>query len=231
MSAIIELRSASKTYKQGAAWSRGRLIRAVDNVTLSLKAGRRLALIGASGSGKSTLGRLILGLEPPDSGEALLKGKNWKSVPRAARRAVQAVFQNSHGAVNPGFTALDIIEEPLKNFDNMPPPARRARVEELLHQVGLKSEDMTKHPHQFSGGELQRVCLARALAPRPELIVLDEALSALDESNQERVLRLLEETRTAADCGFVMISHDMRIVKNFADDVLVMENGKAHPFA
>lgn len=233
---LIELRDVRRTYTPGAGLlRRGQIVRAVDGVTLAIPPSARLAVIGASGSGKSTLGRLILGLEKPDAGEVLYRGQNRHVLrgddKQRARRAVQAVFQNAYDAVNPDFTAFDIIGEPLKNFDGMPDAPRRARVEELLEMVGLAGRDMKKQPLQFSGGELQRVCLARALAPRPELIVLDEATSGLDTPSQTRILRLLDDIGRETGCAYVMISHDLRAVRKFAGSVAVMDNGRLAAYA
>lgn len=222
MPPLIELRDVTRVYRQGGILRSGKTVRAVDGVSLAIEPGRRVAVVGASGSGKSTLGRLILGLERPDSGDVLFRGESMLR----PRREVQAVFQNSHGAVNPRFTAGAIIGEPLKNFYGMKGPALGARAEELLLRVGLRAEDGKKYPHQFSGGELQRICLARALAPEPELIVLDEAVSSLDAAHQARILRLLAGIGEEKKCAFVFISHDPRTAKNFADSVVTMKNGK-----
>lgn len=227
---IVELIAVGKTYRQGGAWTGRRVVRAVDNVSLSIRAGRCLALVGPSGSGKSTLGRLVLGLEKPDSGQVLYKGKPLAGLrgaeKRQARRNIQVVFQNSQGAVNPRFIAKDIVGEPLVNFDKLTGDALRGRVAELLEMVGLDPGDMDKYPHQFSGGELQRICLARALAPSPELVVLDEAVSSLDMLNQSLVLEVLARIGKDSGAAFLFITHDLRVVCQAADAVAVMERGR-----
>lgn len=227
---LLELRKVSKTYRQGEMWRRGRLVRAVDGVSLTVEAGRCLAVVGASGSGKSTLGRMALGLEKPDSGTMFYRGEDfWQlrdEAVRTARRGIQVVFQNSHGAVNPRFSAYDIIGEPLRNFDGLRGAVLRDRVGELLERVGITPGDMDKRPHQFSGGELQRICLARALAPRPGLIVLDEAVSSLDMVSQSRILRLLAEVKRETGTAYLFISQDLRVVCRVADSLAIMDGGR-----
>ena len=232
---IIRLENVSKTYRQGGLWGKKREVRAVDGISLNIAPGQCLAVVGPSGSGKSTLGRLALGLERPDSGTVLYKGKALTSLrgeeKRAARRNVQVVFQNSQGAVNPRFTAKDIIGEPLTNFEQLRGRKLSERVAGLLEKVGLSESDMEKLPHQFSGGELQRICLARALAPEPELVVLDEAVSSLDMLNQARVLELIAGIKKDTGTAFLFISHDLRVVCEVADSLAVIDRGKLAGYA
>ncbi|MCD8349057.1 MAG: dipeptide/oligopeptide/nickel ABC transporter ATP-binding protein [Planctomycetaceae bacterium] len=226
---IVSVSNVSKVYRQAGLWHRGRTVRAVDGVSLDIAEGQCLALVGASGSGKSTLGRIVLGLERPDGGSVSYRGRDLWSLSgdeaARARRDVQVVFQNSHGAVNPRFSACDIVGEPLMNFDSLRGRALRDRVADLLAQVGVDPSEMDKLPHQFSGGELQRICLARALAPKPGLIVLDEAVSSLDMLNQARILRLLETVKRETGTAYLFISHDLRVVCRLADSLAVMEAG------
>lgn len=228
---LLELKNVSKSYRQGGVWGKRREVRAVRRADIALEAGRCLAVVGASGSGKSTLGRLALGLERPDGGEILYRGEplhrglSW--VNSSVRRDLQVVFQNSQGAVNPRFTARDIIGEPLVNFFSLRGGALSDKVAELLTSVGLSPDEMDKLPHQFSGGELQRICLARALAPKPALIVLDEAVSSLDMLNQSRILDLLDAVKHDTGTAFLFISHDMRVVCRLADAVTVMADGES----
>ncbi len=235
---LVELRDARRTYRRGRfplSLLPGRAVRAVDGVSLAIESGSRLALVGASGSGKSTLGRLLLGRERPDGGAVLFHGRDWRSLRGEeqfrALRAVQTVPQNAFETVKPHFTAFDIIGEPLRNFDKMEDAPRRRRVEELLETVGLSTGDAAKKSLEFSWGELQRVCLARALATRPELLVLDEATSGLDTPAQTRILRLLEEIGEQTGCAYVLISHDLRAVRRFAASVAVMDGGRLVAYA
>lgn len=226
----FETIQVSKTYRRGNLWGARKQIRAVHNVSLAIAPGTCLALAGASGSGKSTFGRLLLGLERPDSGTIHYNGISplllHGSAKKQARRSVQSVFQNIHGSVNPRFTARDIIAEPLINFDNLSGSSLTGAIEDLLAEVGLENIDPSKRPHQFSGGELQRICLARALAPRPELIILDEALSSLDMNNQARILSLLSRIRQTHGTALLFITHDMRLAAAAADSLAIMEEGE-----
>lgn len=227
---LMELRDICKNYRQSGVWKRARFVQALNSVSLTIEPGKCLAVVGASGSGKSTLGRIVLGLERPDGGVALYKGAAYFKLPkkerRFARRAVQVVFQNSYGAVNPRFTGLEIVGEPLRYFSGLRGAALKDKAAKLLDEVGLSSAMLEKRPHQLSGGELQRLCLARALAPDPELIVLDEAVSALDMLTQRRVLALLRRIKQERNTAFLFISHDLRTVGNMADSLAVLRGGR-----
>ncbi|MCC8108983.1 MAG: dipeptide/oligopeptide/nickel ABC transporter ATP-binding protein [Planctomycetes bacterium] len=224
---LLEVRSVRKHYRRGSLFGRRDGVDAVGGVSFRLEAGRCLALAGPSGSGKSTLARLVLGLETPDSGEVLFRGQPVAArTGPYARRAVQAVFQNSLGAVNPRFSAKDIIAEPLRNFFHLRGPALTERVGDLMAEVGLDPAMMNKYPHQWSGGELQRLCIARALAPGPDLLVLDEAVSSLDMLNQARIIELLTRLRRDRKTAYLFITHDMRVVAAVADSLAVMDQGK-----
>ncbi len=229
---LLEVRNVRKHYRRGGLFGRRDGVDAVAGVSFRLEAGRCLALAGPSGSGKSTLARMVLGLEMPDAGEVLFRGQPVAArTGRDARRAVQAVFQNSLGAVNPRFSAKDIIAEPLRNFFDLRGTALTARVGDLMAEVGLDPGSMEKYPHQFSGGELQRICIARALAPGPDLLVLDEAVSSLDMLNQARILDLLARVRRDRATAYLFITHDMRVVAAVADSLAVMDRGRICHYA
>lgn len=204
--------------------------RVLAGVDLSIKEGECLALLGESGSGKSTLGRLILGLERPDGGSISFRGKavadSTGAERRNFRRAVQAVFQDSIGAVDPRFSIARIVEEPLRHLTGLDEAARRKRVVELLELVAIDPAEMTKLPIQMSGGQLQRVCIARALAPSPDLVVLDEAVSNLDLALQIATLDLLAELRQRLGTAYLFITHDLRLARRFADCVAVLHEGR-----
>jgi len=231
---LIELEGIHKSYRQGGLFGGKKAVTVLKGVNLTVEAGRCLGLLGSSGCGKSTTGRLALGLEPPDQGRVLYKGLDLNRMNRAEkrlwRRNCQVVFQNSQGAVNPRHPAGRIIAEPLMNFD---PNAKnsRAAAAELLKKVGLAESDLDKLPHQFSGGELQRVCIARALALRPEFILLDEAVSSLDMLSQGLVLDLLSELKRETGTAFLFISHDLRLLMKISDSLAVMDQGKITSFA
>ncbi|MCC8167604.1 MAG: dipeptide/oligopeptide/nickel ABC transporter ATP-binding protein [Planctomycetes bacterium] len=229
---LLEVRNVRKHYRRGGLFGRRDSVEAVNGVSFHLEAGRCLALAGPSGSGKSTLARLVLGLETPDAGEVLFRGQPVAArTGRDDRRAVQAVFQNSLGAVNPRFSAKDIIAEPLRCFFGLRGTALTAKVGDLMAEVGLDPNSMEKLPHQFSGGELQRICIARALAPGPELLVLDEAVSSLDMLNQARIVELLAQVRQDRKTAFLFITHDMRVVAAVADSLAVMDRGRICHYA
>lgn len=227
---LIELRGIRKSYRQGGLLGGRRSVEVLCGVDLAIEPGKCLGLLGASGCGKSTTGRLILGLEKPDEGSVLYKGRDLRILDgeekRLFRRNCQVVFQNSHGAVNPRHRAWSIVAEPLVNFGNMSRAALRDRAAALLKRVGLNESDLDKLPHQFSGGELQRVCIARALALNPEFIVLDEAVSSLDMLNQSLVLDLLADLKRESGVTFLFISHDLRVLLKISDALAVMDRGR-----
>lgn len=227
---LIELRAVRKSYRQGGILGGRRTVEVLSGVDLTIEPGRCLGLLGASGCGKSTTGRLILGLEKPDGGRILYKGQDLsrmdKEQKNVFRRNCQVVFQNSHGAVNPRFRAWSIVTEPLSYFESLGKNELREKAGELLKKVGLSEEDADKLPHQFSGGELQRVCIARALALSPEFILLDEAVSSLDMLNQSLILDLLEQLKTNTGTTFLFISHDLRVLLKISDALAVMNEGR-----
>lgn len=227
---LIELKEVIKEYRQGGFLGGKRKIQVLTGVNLAVAPGQCLGLLGASGCGKSTTGRLVLGLERPDRGQVLYKGQNLKKMnfneKQHWRRNCQVVFQNSHGAVNPGHQAWDIVTEALTNFE----PAKKSELKEraavLLQRVGLSPDDLHKLPHQFSGGELQRLCIARALALNPEFILLDEAVSSLDMLTQNRVLDLLAQLKEESGVAYIFISHDLRVLLKICDSLAIMGQGR-----
>jgi nickel transport system ATP-binding protein len=227
---LIELKSVCKSYRQGGIFNTSNSTEVLKNIDLSIAPGACIGLLGRSGSGKSTMGRLVLGLEKPDSGDIRYDGKSILSMTRAEyrefRRNVQVVFQNSLGSVNPRFTASQIIAEPLLNFESYTSRALARKIGGLMEQVGLAASDADKFPHQFSGGELQRICIARAVSLAPRLIVLDEAVSSLDMLIQAQVLKLLRDLQQDTGVSYLFISHDIRIVAGFCDEVAIMDRGR-----
>ncbi|MDQ8726973.1 nickel import ATP-binding protein NikE [Bradyrhizobium sp. LHD-71] len=203
---------------------------ALQNVSLQIAEGETVALVGQSGCGKSTLARLLAGLEHPNEGDVLFEGRSLRAFSRADwfayRRVVQMVFQDPISAVNPRHSIEAIIAEPLRHLTALGEKERSAKVAELLASVGLRPQDTTKRPAQMSGGQLQRVCIARALAPEPKLIVLDEAVSNLDLLLQMQMLDLLRELQTRARVSFLFITHDLRLVERFCSRVIVLDEGR-----
>jgi peptide/nickel transport system ATP-binding protein len=203
---------------------------ALKGVSFDLMAGETMAIVGESGSGKSTLARILLRLDEPDSGSALWKGRDLFMMPPAElyklRRDLQMVFQDPTQSLNPRMTAYQLISEAWIIHPEILPKAKwRTRVAELLLQVGLGPEHMGRYPHQFSGGQRQRIAIARALALEPQLIICDEAVSALDVSVQAQVIALLDKLRREMGIAFIFIAHDLPVVRDFADHVMVMQEG------
>lgn len=227
---LLQLQNICKSYQSGRGFGSSQRNQVLGGVNLNIEPGSCMGLLGRSGSGKSTLGRIALGLETPDAGTVFYKGKNIallkKEEFRNFRRNVQVVFQNSLGSVNGRFRAFDIVAEPLRNFEALTQRQLTENVDQLLRQVGLNPADAGKYPHQFSGGELQRVCIARAIALNPELIVLDEALSSLDMLIQVRIIALLQELQQRLKIAFLFISHDLRVVLRMADRIAIMQTGR-----
>ncbi|WP_082905957.1 ABC transporter ATP-binding protein [Bradyrhizobium centrolobii] len=206
------------------------MVKAVDGVSFTLEAGKTLALVGESGCGKSTVSRLVLRLIEPDAGSVRFDGRDLLSLDagalRAFRRQAQIIFQDPYASLNPRMTVGQILTEPLTLHDLVPPPQRRARVDELLRLVGLEPRLARRYPHEFSGGQRQRIAIARALAVEPKLIICDEPVSALDVSIRSQILNLLRELQDRLGLAYIFVSHDLAVVKHIADRVAVMNLGQ-----
>jgi peptide/nickel transport system ATP-binding protein len=209
----------------------GEVVRALDGVSFTLEPGETLGVVGESGSGKSTLAKTLLRLEAPTSGEARFRGQDIFTLEGKAllafRRKVQVVFQDPFASLNPRMSVFDLVAEPWTIHRDVLPKARwRERVAELLEQVGMSAGHMARFPHQFSGGQRQRIAIARALALEPELIICDEAVSALDVSIQAQVIALLKALRDRLGLAYLFIAHDLPVVHDIADRLIVMHRGK-----
>ena len=220
---ILNVSGLTQTFRQSRGlFTAPNVIRAVQDVSLDLRAGETLAVVGESGSGKTTLGRAIIGLTKPDAGLVTLD----LGPDRAARplwQDLRMVFQDPMSSLNARMTVFDIIADPLRRAGGAKPAAR---VYELLDRVGLDPEHAARYPHAFSGGQRQRIGIARALAPDPRIVILDEPVSALDVSVQARILRLLTDLQDDLGLAYIFISHDLDVVAGMAHRVAVMHRGE-----
>jgi nickel transport system ATP-binding protein len=202
----------------------------LSNISLTIEEGTCLGLLGTSGAGKSTLGKVILGLKRPQYGQVLFQGHDIytadKPIRQKIRRNLQAVFQDSYSSVNPQMTAERIIAEPLENYEKLTMAEQKRTVIELLERVGLSEEDLKKYPNQFSGGQLQRINIARAISLKPKLIVLDESVSSLDMVNQTLILELLKELKADFGLSYLFITHDIKAAYTISDKLGLLEKGE-----
>ena len=203
---------------------------AVDGVSLEIEEGKTYGLVGESGSGKSTIGKSIIGLEHVTSGKVIYEGEDVTNKARRRtsdyNRNVQMIFQDSLSSFNPKKRILDIVAEPLRNFERLSPDEERKRVIELMEIIGLSEEALLKYPHQFSGGQRQRIGVARALASNPRLIIADEPVSALDLSVQAQVLNYMKRIQDEFNLSYLFISHDLGVVKHMCDELFIMYRGR-----
>jgi oligopeptide/dipeptide ABC transporter ATP-binding protein len=226
---VLEGRELVKLFRGRGTW-RGRVVRAVDGVSVTVRAGETIGIVGESGCGKSTLARLLLGLEKPETGVVLFKGLNVSTLDaeqhRDYRRGAQMIFQNPQQSFNPMFTVGWSIRDGLRLTNGLSRSEKKWRAGELLEKVGLDKSLQFRTRDEVSGGELQRAALARALAVDPEVLVLDEPTSALDASVQGQIVQVLLDLQTELRLGYLLITHDMRIVRMMAQHVIVMYLGQ-----
>jgi ABC-type glutathione transport system ATPase component len=227
--AMLEASQLTKIYGSG-----DNAPRVVDRVSFSIERGETLGLVGESGSGKSTIARMVLGLIPPTSGAVLFDGHPITGVPQSSlrplRRRMQPVFQDPYAALNPRMTVEQIVTEPLVIHERAGRAERRSRCQELLRQVGMDDSALRRYPHEFSGGQRQRINIARALALRPELLVLDEPVSALDVSVGAQIVNLLRDLQREFGLTYLFISHSMPLVRYLATNIAVLKGGKLVEF-
>ena len=224
---LLEARNLRKDFPVG----RRQALHAVADVSLTLRKGETLGLVGESGCGKSTLGRMLMHLLKPTGGEVLLRGEPVSGLSDREflkyRRQLQMVFQDPYASLNPRMNVRDLIAEPLETYRMYRTKEETTRkVLELMDTVGLPAEYLYRYPHQFSGGQRQRIAVARAIAPDPELVVCDEPVSALDVSVQNQILNLLRELQKSRGLTYLFISHDLSVIRHISDRIAVMYLGK-----
>ncbi|WP_226526857.1 ABC transporter ATP-binding protein [Metabacillus niabensis] len=220
---MLRVDSVEKSYKKGGLFSVKRQ-NVLKNVSFECESGECLGIIGESGSGKSTLGRLIIGIEKPDRGHVLLNERNV--VERRVRSGhISAVFQDYKSSINPFFTVEEAIMEPMK-IQSKNRQEMKDKILILLNQVGLPSSYRNKYPHELSGGEVQRVCIARAISTEPTCILLDEAISSLDVSVQTQVLDLLKDLKRMYNMSYIFITHDIQAAAYICDRVIIFKDGQ-----
>jgi oligopeptide transport system ATP-binding protein len=233
---VLEARRLQKTFpipdshSNSFFRSRDIHVKVVDDLSLTIHQGEILGLVGESGSGKSTLGRLLIRLIKPTSGEIFFRGENFLSLSgkalRSRRKNFQMIFQDPAGSLDPRMTVRQILSQPFQLHFSLSSSQLEAKVRELLEQVGLDENTLDRHPHEFSGGQRQRLCIARAIALAPSLIICDEPVSSLDVSIQSQILNLLKDLQRKFSLSYLFISHDLSVIEFICDRVAVMYLGK-----
>ncbi|MDO5688717.1 MAG: ATP-binding cassette domain-containing protein [Tissierellia bacterium] len=230
---IIEVKNLKKDYvlgKGGWFWEKPEILHAVNDISFSVKKGETLGIVGESGCGKSTAARLIAQLIEPTGGEVFYKGKSLSKITgeqtREVRRDIQMIFQNPLASLDPRKRILQLLVEPLEIHGIGDGNSQKEKAFEMLKKVGLRPEHAYRYPHEFSGGQSQRINIARALMLEPKIVICDEPVSALDVSIQAQVINLLIELQEQLDLTYLFISHDLNVVRYFCDRIVVMYYGK-----
>ena len=226
---ILEVRNISKAFSVSRGWFgfNKQQLRAVRAISLSVHKGQTLGVIGESGCGKTTLARMLVGLQLPDAGEIIINNQNLQRLDPVQRgRAIQYVFQDPISSLNPRMTIGRSLETPLRCLHSLTSAQRKAAIAEIIHAVKLPVDSLARYPHEFSGGQAQRISIARALLAQSPLIVLDEPVSALDVSVQAQIIELLTEIKQKFDLTYIFISHDLAVIEAFCDQVAVMYFGE-----
>jgi peptide/nickel transport system ATP-binding protein len=228
---VLEVRKLSKSFYTRAGLFGTKEFKAVQDVSFVLPRGKTLGVVGESGSGKTTVGLTLLRLHKATGGQALFEGKDLIAMPdkeyQPYKRRIQIIFQNPYASLNPRFTVGQILLEPMRIHGILSDDrARTAHAYQLLERVGLPAAAFHRYPHEFSGGQRQRIAIARCLTMKPEILVCDESVSALDVSVQAQVLNLLQDLQDEFGLSYIFISHDLSVVKYIADQVMVMNQGR-----
>lgn len=232
MEILLKAKNLSKKYtKTTGFFSRTQhSIKALDNISIEIKKGITLAVVGESGSGKSTLAKSLIRLIDLDEGSITFKNRNMRRISgdilKGTRKNIQMIFQDPYASLNPRMKIIKIMEEPLKIHAIGDKSSQYSRILSMIKKVGLAESDLEKYPHQFSGGQRQRIGIARALILEPELVICDEPVSALDVSVQAQIIQLLKSLQEEFGLTYLFITHDLRIVRHIANEVIVMKDGK-----
>ena len=228
---LLSVRHLKKYFESTQNVFRHITVKAVDDISFDIRRGETLGIVGESGCGKTTLGRCILRIIEPTGGDIIFDGKRINDVDMTPlRRKMQIVFQDPYWSLNPRWLVKDIVAEPLDVYERLGEKKRIERVRELLAMVGISGDAVYEYPHEFSGGERQRIAIARALACEPKLVVLDEPTSSIDVFSQEQILQLIQELRKKFSLTNILISHDLGVVHELSDKIAVMYLGKIVEF-
>ncbi|GAA5136931.1 peptide ABC transporter ATP-binding protein [Thalassotalea piscium] len=227
MTALLEVTNLSKTYQISNLWFKDRIIKALEPISFQIQAHKTLAIVGETGSGKSTVAKLLVGAETITSGEIKLNGQSLQQGNFKQRcQHIRMIFQDSGTTLNPSLTIEQLLDEPLLLNTDLNEEERVQLIRDTLHKVGLLAEHMSFYPHMFSGGQKQRISLARAIILKPQVIILDEALGALDPSLRSQMINLLLDLQQQMGLAYILIGHNLGIVKHFSDDIIVLCQGK-----
>jgi len=223
---LLKVKALSKSYQQRDFWLRKSIIPVLEPISFSIKAHKTLAIIGETGSGKSTLARVLVGAEQASSGQIFLNGQLLQDGSYKQRcQHIRMIFQDSGTTLNPSLTILQLLDEPLKLNTPFNEKKRTELIRTTLQKVGLLGDHMNFYPHMFSGGQKQRISLARAIILQPQVIILDEALAALDPSLRSQMINLLLDLQQQMGLAYILISHNLGIIRHFSDDILVLSQG------
>ena len=227
MAELLEVTKLSKVYKIPNFWFKKTSVKALESISFKIQAHKTLAIVGETGSGKSTLAKLLVGAETPTTGEIKLNGQSLQQGNFKQRcQHIRMIFQDSGTTLNPSLTIEQLLDEPLKLNTDLTEEQRTQLIRETLHKVGLLADHMSFYPHMFSGGQKQRISLARAIILKPQVIILDEALAALDPSLRSQMINLLLDLQQQMGLAYILISHNLGIVRHFSDDIMVLCQGE-----
>ena len=227
MAPLLSVSNLSKTYKLTNYWLNRKMINALEPLSFDLEAHKTLAIVGEMGSGKSTLAKLLVGAEPQSTGTIKLNGQTLEDRNFKQRcQHIRMIFQDSGTTLNPSLTIGQLLDEPVKLNTQLNEYERTALIRETLQKVGLLAEHMNFYPHMFSGGQKQRISLARAIILSPQVVILDEALASLDPSLRSQMINLLLDLQEQMGLAFILISHNLGIIRHFSDDLMILKGGQ-----